>query len=55
MIGDSLGFTDGDVIRSDEVIKLLSTDNKDFGTTIKDVDGITLGIDVGTELESLDE
>ena len=31
-----------------------STDNKVLGTILEDVDGIKLGIDVGTELDSLD-
>ena len=39
---------------SSEGIKVGSTDVKLIGTIIKNVDGITLGIDVGTDLVSLD-
>ena len=54
-IGDSLGSTDGDVLGSDKGISLLSTDGKVIGTIIVNVDGITPGLDVGTDLDSLDE
>ena len=34
---------------SEEVIKLACTDGKAFGTILGSVDGITLGLDVGSE------
>ena len=54
MLGESLGSTDGEVIGSDEGIKLGSTDGKVIGNVIGDVERITVGIDVGTELRPLD-
>ena len=39
---------------SDEDIKTGSTDGKVLGTVIVHLDGITLGIDVGTDLGSLE-
>ena len=54
LIVDSLGSTDGKVIGSDECIKLGSTDGKFLGTILGNVDGIILGLDVGTELVYLD-
>ena len=54
MIGGSLGSTDGKVLGYDEVIKLASTDGKLLVTILGNVDGITLGIYIGTELSSLD-
>ena len=54
MIGGSLGYTDGKVLGSYEGIKLGSTDGKVFGTTLVNVDIITLGIDIGTEMGFLD-
>ena len=51
---DSLGSTDGKVIVSDEGIKLVTTDSKVLGTLLENVDGITLRLDVGTELGYLD-
>ena len=53
-LGGSLGYTDGKVLGSDEVIKLGYTDGKVFGTILGNVDIITLGIDIGTELGCLD-
>ena len=50
MIGGSCGSTDDKVIGSDEGTKLVSADGKVLGTIIGNVDGIKLGIDVGTEL-----
>ena len=50
LLGDSLGYTDGKVIGSDEGIKLGLFDDKLLGTTYKNVDGITFGIYFGTEL-----
>ena len=47
-------YTDGKVIGSDEGIKLRSTDDKVFGTILGNVDRITLGLDIGTELGFLD-
>ena len=52
LLGGSLRSTDGKVHGSDEGIKLRSTDGKVIGTTLRNLDGITLGIDVGTELGS---
>ena len=49
-----MGYTDGKVLRSDEGIKQGSTEDKLLGTIIWNVDRITLGIYVGTELGSLD-
>ena len=49
-----MGSTDVKVIRSDEYIKLGSTDGKVLGTILGNVDGITLGLDIGTEVRSLD-
>ena len=46
----SLGFTDGKVLGTGEGIILVSTDGKVLGTIVRNVHGITLGIDVRTEL-----
>ena len=54
MIGSSLGYTNGKVHVSDEGIKLINFDGKVLGNKLGSVDGITLGLDVGTELSSLD-
>ena len=54
MLGGSLVYTYGKVIGSDEGIKMGSTDGKAFVTIIGNVDRITLGIDIGTELGFLD-
>ena len=48
MNGDSLGYTDVKVHGSDEVIKLGCTDGKVLGNILENVDGIMLGIYVGT-------
>ena len=53
LIGESLEYTDGKVIGSDEGIKLGSKDGKGLGTVIVNVDGITLGLDVGINPVSL--
>ena len=42
------------MLGSDEGIKLGYTDGKVFGTILGNVDIITLGIDIGTELGFLD-
>ena len=42
------------MLGSDEGIKLVSTDGKVFGTVLGNVDVISLGIDFGTYLGSLD-
>ena len=42
------------MLGSDTFIKLGSTDDEVFDTILRNVDGITLGLDVGTELGSLD-
>ena len=47
--------TDGKVLGSDEGIKLGYTNDNNIGTILIDVYGITLGIDVGPKLVSLDE
>ena len=52
MHGDSLGYTDGKVHGSDEVIKLRCSDGKVLGTILGNLDGIILGLDVGTYLGS---
>ena len=54
LIGYLPGCTDGKVLGSDEVIKRWCTDGKVLGTIIGNIDGNTLGIDVGTEYCSLD-
>ena len=46
--------TDGNVYVSDESMKPVFTDGKVIGTILGNVDGITLGIDVGTQPSSLD-
>ena len=53
MLVDSLGYTDGKALVSDEGIKLVSTDGKVIGTIIGNVDKITLCLDIGTDLGSL--
>ena len=50
LIGDSLGSTDVTVLGSDKGIKLGSTGDEALGTILGDVDRITLGIYVRTEL-----
>ena len=54
-LGDSLEYTDGKLIGSDEGIKLVSADDKVLGIILGNVDGIILGIDDRTDLRSLDE
>ena len=54
LLVESLGSSGGKVLSSDEDIKLGLYGGKIIGTIIKNVDGITLWIDVGTELCSLD-
>ena len=54
LLKDALVSTDGKVLESDGCIKLVSTDSKVLGTILGNLDGITLRIDVGTELSSLD-
>ena len=54
LLADALGYTDGKVNVSDADIKLVYTDGKLIGSILRDVDGITLGLDVGTDLGSLD-
>ena len=46
--------TDGKVLRYDEGFKLGLFDGKGLGIIPGNVDGITLGIDVGAEIVSLD-
>ena len=48
--GGSLGYTNGKVLGSDEGIKLRLSGGKVLGTIPGNVYGITLGLDVGTEL-----
>ena len=55
MIGCSLVSTDDKVLCSDEGIKLGSTDGKVLGNILVNVYGITLGLDVATELGFLEE
>ena len=54
MLVGSLGFTDSKVIGSDEGINMGLFDGEVLGTTLGNVDEITLGLDVGTYLGSLD-
>ena len=51
---DQIGSTDGKVIGSDEVIKMVLIYGKLLGTVVVNVDVITFGVDVVTELVSLD-
>ena len=53
MLGYSLGCTNSKVIGSDEGIKLTSINGGVIGTILVDVDGITLGIYVGTNMTHL--
>ena len=50
-----LGSTDGKVLGSDEDMKQGHTDDKVLGTIFWNFYGITLGLDVGTDLGSLYE
>ena len=54
MLGCSLGYTDGKVLGSGEGIKLVYNDGKVPVNILGNVDEITLELDVGTELGSLD-
>ena len=54
MLGESLVSANGKVIGSDEDIKMVFSDVKVLGTIPRNVDGISLGHDVGTELGFLD-
>ena len=54
LIGGSLGSTDGEVLGSDEGIKLILSYGKVLGTILGNVYGITLGLGVGTYLVYLD-
>ena len=54
MLGGSLLSTYDKALRSEKGIKLGSTDVKVLGTILVNIDGITLGLDIGTELGSLD-
>ena len=54
MLVYSLGYTYGKVLGSDEGIKLGLFDDKVLGNILVNVDGITLRLDIGTELGSLD-
>ena len=53
-LGGSLRSNDGKVIDSNESIKLGSTEGKVFGTILGNLNVITLGLGVGTDLGSLD-
>ena len=53
-LGDSLGYINGKVLGYDEGIKLGLSDDKFLGTILLNVYGIIFGIDVGTEVVSLD-
>ena len=54
LLGGSLSYTDGKVIGTNEGINMGYTGGKVLATILVNVYGITLGIDVGTELSSLD-
>ena len=54
LIGGSLVYTDGKVLGSDEGIKLGISYGKLLGTILLNLDVITLRLDVGTDLVSLD-
>ena len=47
LIWNSLGSTDGIVLRHDEHIKLVLSYGKMLVTILENIDGITLGLDVG--------
>ena len=53
MLGNSLISDDGKVLGSDEGINMEDTDGKLLGTIIGNVDDITLSLDVGTNMWSL--
>ena len=53
-LGESLEYTDGKVIGSNEGKKMGLSGGKMLGKIPGDVYGITLGLDVGTYLDSLD-
>ena len=50
LLGYSLKYNGGKVLANDKGIKLGPSDSKVLGALLRDVDGIILGIDVGTEL-----
>ena len=50
MTADDPGSTDGKVLVSDEKVKLRFTDGKVIDTLFENVYGITLSLDVGTDL-----
>ena len=54
MLGVYLGYIYGKVIVSDKGIKMGSTDSKVLGNILENIDEITLGLDVGTEMGCLD-
>ena len=54
LIGESMGYTDGKVLDCDEGITLGSTYIKVLGTILGNVDVIIHGLNVGTDLVSLD-
>ena len=54
LFGGTLGYTHGKVLGSVERIELVLSVVELFGTIFGNVNEITLGIDVGTELGSLD-
>ena len=55
LLGGSLGHTDGKFYVSEEGIKLGSTGGKVLVTILRNVDWIIPGVDVATEMGSLDE
>ena len=55
LFGDSLVSTDVKVIGYNEGITLRCTDGNCFDTILGNVDGITLWLDVGTKLGTLDK
>ena len=54
LLGYSMGSTYGKELESDGGIKLISNYSKVLGNILGDIDVITLGLDVGTELGCLD-
>ena len=54
LLRKSLEYTDDKMVGFDEGIKLGYTDGKVNGTILRNVYGNILGLDVGTELGSLD-
>ena len=53
LLGRSLGSTDGIVPGSEKGVKLRLFDGKVFSTILRNLDGIKLGFDYGTDMGSV--